>query len=88
MHKKVAVLALLVAVTIPSLLALTKDPVLNEVELAVDEFLQEYDLSLGTLLNEQTKAQWNYETNLTDHNNQVYLNASSKVCLVYPRCFT
>ena len=79
MWQKVAVLGL---VTVQSLLALTVDRPLNKEELAAEAFLQEYDKSLGTLLNEQTKAQWNYETNLTDYNNQINLNASLKVRLV------
>ena len=79
MWQKFAVLGL---VTVQSLLALTVDCLLNEVELAAEAFLQEYDKSLSTLLNEQTKAQWNYDTNLTDYNNQINLNASSKVRLV------
>ena len=82
MGQKVAVLAVLSLVTVQSLLALTVDRPLNKEELAAEAFLQEYDKSLGTLWNEQTKAQWNYQTNLTDHNNEVYLNASSKVSLV------
>ena len=79
MWQKVAVLGL---VTVQSLLALTVDRPLNEVELAANTFLQEYDRSLGNLLNKQTNAEWNYNTNLTDNNNQIYLNASSKVSLV------
>ena len=79
MWQKVAVLGL---VTVQSLLALTVDRPLNEVELAANTFLQEYDRSLGNLLNKQTNAEWNYNTNLTDHNSQIYLNASSKVSLV------
>ena len=79
MWQKFAVLGLVI---VQSLLALTVDCLLNEVELAAEAFLQEYDKSLSTLLNEQTKAQWNYETNLTDYNNQINLNASSKVRLV------
>ena len=82
MGQKVAVLAVLSLVTVQSLLALTVDRPLNKEKLAAEAFLQEYDKSLGTLWNEQTKAQWNYQTNLTDHNNEVYLNASSKVSLV------
>ena len=82
MGQKVAVLAVLTLVTAQSLPALTEDRPLNKEELAAEAFLQEYDKSLGTLWNEQTKAQWNYQTNLTDHNNEVYLNASSKVSLM------
>ena len=78
-QKAAALLAMLVTVVVQSSPALSDDTSLNEVEIAANEFLQEYDLNYGILLNEKTKGQWNYETNLTDHNNQVYLNASAKV---------
>ena len=77
-----ATLAVLVAVSgVKSLPALAKNRPLNEVELAAAAFLQEDDFASGILLNEQAKAQWNYETNLTDHNDQVLMNVNLKVKL-------
>jgi hypothetical protein len=52
---------------------------LNEEELAADKFLTEYNDRVGVLLNEVTKSQWNYETNITEANKNISLEIGSKV---------
>ena len=52
---------------------------LNEEELAADEFLSNYDREVGILMNLMTVASWNYETNITDFNEEASLEASTKV---------
>ena len=43
------------------------------------EFLDEYNEKLGKLLNEYTKASWNYVTNITDENDKLSQEAAFKV---------
>ncbi len=52
---------------------------LNDEELAADKFLTEYNDKVGVLLNEVTKSQWNYETNITEVNKNISLEIGSKV---------
>jgi hypothetical protein len=52
---------------------------LNEEELAAEEFLTSYDKEVGILMNLMTIASWNYETNITDPNEEASLEASAKV---------
>jgi hypothetical protein len=51
---------------------------LNEEEKAAEEFLSNYDISISLLNNEQTKASWNYETNITDVNKNASLQLGAK----------
>ena len=50
-----------------------------EAEAEAEAFLEAYDSAVGKLMNEMTIAQWNYETNITDENAEVALEASLKV---------
>ena len=43
------------------------------------EFLQEYDVKYGRLLNDFTISSWNYETNITDENEGVMTECALKV---------
>ena len=52
-------------------------PASNDIE--AEAFLEAYDSAVGKLMNEMTIAQWNYETNITDENAEVALEASLKV---------
>ena len=52
---------------------------LNEEEKAADEFLSNYDREVGILMNLMTIASWNYETNITDPNEEASLEASATV---------
>ena len=54
-------------------------PSSNDVEAEAKAFLVAYDSAVGKLMNEMTIAQWNYETNITDENAEVALEASLKV---------
>ena len=49
------------------------------IEAEAEAFLEAYDSAVGKLMNEMTIAQWNYETNITDENAEVALEASLKV---------
>ena len=51
----------------------------NNNEEEAKEFLAEYDAAYGALLNEATKASWNYDTNITDENSQRSQEAWLKV---------
>ena len=53
------------------------------------EFLQEYDVKYGRLLNDFTISSWNYETNITDENEGVMTECALKVnskYKVFRRC--
>ena len=56
-------------------------PASNDIEAEAEAkaFLVAYDSAVGKLMNEMTIAQWNYETNITDENAEVALEASLKV---------
>ena len=54
-------------------------PSSSDVEAEAEAFLVAYDSAVGKLMNEMTIAQWNYETNITDENAEVALEASLKV---------
>ena len=54
-------------------------PSSSDVEDEAEAFLEAYDSAVGKLMNEMTIAQWNYETNITDENAEVALEASLKV---------
>ena len=51
----------------------------NTNETLAIEFLDQYNEKLGKLLNEYTKASWNYETNITDENDKLSQEAAFKV---------
>ena len=51
----------------------------NTNETLAIEFLDQYNEKLGKLLNEYTKASWNYETNITDENDKLSQEAGFKV---------
>merc|ERR1711936_215646 len=51
----------------------------NNNEEGAKQFLAEYDAAYGALLNEATKASWNYDTNITDENSQLSQEAWLKV---------
>ena len=55
---------------------------LNEEELAADKFLSEYNDRVGLLLNEVTRSQWNYETNITEENKNISLEVGSRVITI------
>ena len=60
---------------------------LNEEERAADEFLSNYDISITLLKNEQTKAIWNYETNITEVNKNLTLEVGAKYSLFDEEAF-
>ena len=51
----------------------------NTNETAAIEFLAEYNERYGKLLNEYTLASWNYETNITNENEEISQEAGVKV---------
>jgi len=51
----------------------------NSNEEDAKNFLEEYNVAYGVLLNEATKASWNYETNINDENSQVSQEAWLRV---------
>jgi len=54
-------------------------PEKNTDEEEAKKFLKEYNAAFGILLNEATKASWNYETNITEENSQISQEAWLKV---------
>ena len=60
---------------------------LNEEERAAEEFLSNYDILIKVLKNEQTKAVWNYETNITEENKNLTLEVGSKYALFDEEAF-
>ncbi len=60
---------------------------LNEEEKAAEEFLSNYDILITVLKNEQTKALWNYETNLTEINKNLTLEVGAKYSLFDKEAF-
>merc|ERR1712223_134564 len=51
----------------------------NTNETAAIEFLAEYNERYGKLLNEYTLASWNYETNITNENEEISQEAGVKL---------
>ena len=60
---------------------------LNEEERAAEEFLSNYDILIKVLKNEQTKAVWNYETNITEENKNFTLEVGAKYALFDEEAF-
>ena len=51
----------------------------NNNEEEAKDFLKEYNEKYGNLLNEYTIASWNYETNITDENEELKNDIQLKV---------
>ena len=59
----------------------------NSNEEEAKQFLEEYDVEFGKLLNEATIASWSYETNITDENAQTSQDAWLKLSIFNAEAF-
>ena len=59
----------------------------NSNEEEAKQFLEEYDVEFGKLLNEATIASWSYETNITDENAQTSQDAWLKLAIFNAEAF-